>query len=53
VILRFYNTPGGELRCRVTDAFTHDSWVLSDRSDVQFILSAIERSKLTGGGSAS
>lgn len=30
LILRFYNTAAGELVCRITDAFTHESWLASD-----------------------
>jgi len=30
LILRFYSTAAGELVCRITDAFTHESWLAPD-----------------------
>jgi hypothetical protein len=46
LILRFYSSASGELRCRITDAYSHESWVLAEEADVRSILDAVERPKV-------
>lgn len=30
VVIHFFRTPGGELRCRATDARSRESWIVDD-----------------------
>jgi len=34
VVIHFFRAPGGELRCRATDARTRHCWIVDDATDL-------------------
>jgi hypothetical protein len=44
-VLRFFVTCNGEIRCRITDVRSSQSWTCSDTHQLRTLLSAITREK--------